>query len=172
VETPRFWVTEPLDAQHLLTDFDCGELELDRWLRKHAPANQRNDASKTRVVSDDQRRVVGFYSLASGSVDYDQAPERHTKGLAKHPIPVVILTRLAVDKRHQGTGLGRFLLRDAFQTIAEISDSVAVRALLIHTKSDTARSWYLRQAEFEVMPGMPSKLMLLIKDLRQAAGKE
>jgi GNAT superfamily N-acetyltransferase len=172
VETRRSWVTEPLDAQHVLTDFDCGELELDRWLRKHALANQRNDASKTRVVPDDQGYVVGFYSLASGSVEYDQAPQRHARGLAKHPIPVVILTRLAVDKRYQGRGVGRFLLRDAFQTIAEISDRVAVRALLIHTKSDNARSWYLPQAEFEEMPGMPSKLTLLIKDLRKAAGKE
>jgi GNAT superfamily N-acetyltransferase len=172
VEAPRSWVTEPLDAQHVLGDFDCGEPQLDRWLRKYALANQRNDASKTRVVCDDQRKVVGFYSLASGSVDYDQAPARHAKGLAKHPLPVAILTRLAVDKRFQGSGLGTFLLRDALQTIAEVSNKVGIRALLIHTKSATARDWYLRQAEFEEMPGMHNKLMLLIKDLRKAVGSD
>jgi GNAT superfamily N-acetyltransferase len=168
---PR-WVTEPLDAQHGLRDFDCGEVELNVWLSRYALANQRNDSSKTRVVCDDMRNVIAYYSLAAGSVDRDEAPERISKGLAGHPIPVAVLTRLAVDTRHQGTGLGRFLLRDALTTVAEISERMAIRALLIHAKTSAARDWYLKQAEFDEMPGLPRKLLLLTKDLRKAVAGE
>jgi GNAT superfamily N-acetyltransferase len=79
---------------------------------------------------------------------------------------------LAVDTRHQGTGLGRFLLRDALTTVAEISERMAIRALLIHAKTSAARDWYLKQAEFDEMPGLPRKLLLLTKDLRKAVAGE
>jgi GNAT superfamily N-acetyltransferase len=164
--------TEPLDARHLLDEFDCGEPPLNTWLKKYALANQRSDSSKTRVIADEHRKVLGYYSLATGSVGHDEAPLRVAHGLARHPIPVVVLTRLAVEVNAQGRGLGRVLLRDALRMVADVSDTVAVRALLVHAKNDRAREWYIRQAEFESLPGVPNRLFLLIKDLRAATGKD
>jgi GNAT superfamily N-acetyltransferase len=166
------WVVEPLNAHHDLSSFDCGERPLNVWLRKYALVNQRNDSSKTRVACHDRDSVIGYHSLAAGSVEHDdRVPPRVRKGLAAYPIPVVVLTRLAVDTRFQGRGLGRALLRDALRAVADISDTVGVRALLVHARTETAREWYLHQAEFESVPGLPFALFLLIKDLRQAAGK-
>jgi GNAT superfamily N-acetyltransferase len=124
------------------------------------------------VVCDDHGKVVGYYSLAAGGIEHEEAPARVGHGLARHSIAVVVLTRLAVDTRIQSRGLGRVLLRDALKIVADVSDTVGVHALVIHLKTERARDWYLRQAEFESPPGMPNKLFLLIKDLRAAAGKD
>lgn len=167
-----FSSTEPLERHHRVDDFDCGAPALNLWLRRFALVNQRNDSSKTRVIADDDGRVLGYYSLAAGSIDHVEAPARIRHGMARHPIPVVVLTRLAVDKRVQGAGFGRALLRDALTLVANVSDTVGIRALLIHAKDDDARAWYLRQAEFDSIPSLPNNLFLLIKDLRRAAGKE
>ena len=164
--------TEPLGARHELDGFDCGEGALNLWLRKHALTSQRSDSSKTRVVCDDAGAVVGYYSLAAGSVEHDEnVPARVRQRLGRYPIPVVVLTRMAVDKRYQGRDLGRALLRDALLAVVEFSERVAVRALLVHAKSEKAMGWYLSQAEFESVPGLPFALFLPIKDLRRAAGK-
>jgi GNAT superfamily N-acetyltransferase len=168
------WVTEPLSAQHELEGFDCGEEALNRWLRRHAYASQRGDSSKTRVVCDEGGAVIGYYSLAAGGVDHDDemVPARIGKGLGQYPIPVVVLTRLAVDQRYQNRGLGKALLADALRRVLEFSETVGIRALLVHAQSDDARGWYLHQAEFECAPGFPFDLFLLMKDLRASARRD
>lgn len=140
-------------------------------MKRFALVNQRNDSSKTRVIADEADNVLAYYSLSTGSVEREAAPERIAHGLARHRVPVVVVTRLAVDKRLQGKGIGRALLRDALMMVVDVSEAVAVRAVLIHAKNDAARAWYVRQAEFESLPGVPNKLFLLIKDLRRAAGR-
>ncbi len=112
--------------------------------------------------------VVGYYSLATGGVDRQDAPPRVTKGTPNHPVPVIILARLAVHADHQGRNLGRHLLRDALLRVANAAEEIGVRALLIHAKDDDARDFYLAQAEFEPSPVDPLQLFLLMKDLRKA----
>jgi GNAT superfamily N-acetyltransferase len=109
--------------------------------------------------------VVGFYSLAVGSVDPEAAPTRVMKGLARHPVPVMILARLAVDKEHQHRGLGRALLRDSLLRTAQAADIAGIRCLLVHAKDDAARRWY-ESWEFEPSPTDPYHLFLLLKDLK------
>jgi GNAT superfamily N-acetyltransferase len=87
------------------------------------------------------------------------------KGLARHPVPVMILARFAVDRPHQGKGLGRALLKDALLRTLSVSDIVGIRALLVHAKDDTARKWYLNW-DFEPSPTDPLHLFLMIKDLK------
>ena len=94
-------------------------------------------------------------------------PERISKGLAKHPIPVILLARLAVDKDEEGTGLGKALLEDALTRIAQAADIVGARAVLVHAIDDEARSFY-QHFEFEPSPVHDLQLMLLMKDLRKA----
>lgn len=114
--------------------------------------------------------MVGFYSLTVGSVEPGDAPVRVMKGLSRHPVPVIVLARLAVDKSHQGKGLGRALLKDALLRTSQAADIVGIRALIVHAKNDEARRWYM-QWEFEPSPTDPFHLFLLLKDLKAIAGK-
>jgi len=96
-----------------------------------------------------------------------QSPERIAKGLASHPIGVVLLARLAVHRTQQGKGLGKALLFDALKRIEEVAEIVAVRAVLVHATDDVARQFY-EHFNFEPSPVDPFQLMLLLKDLRRA----
>ncbi len=158
---------EPLHENHDLTRFDCGRHpSLNQWLRRYALVNQRNESARTYVVCRGSA-VVGYYSLAAGSVAKEEAPARIAKGLAKHPVPVVILARLAVDHREQGRGLGKALLKDALLRIVSAADTIGVRAVLVHALDEAARDFY-RKFGFEESPVGEFQLMLLMKDLRKS----
>jgi GNAT superfamily N-acetyltransferase len=105
--------------------------------------------------------------VSAGSVSLEEAPARITKGLARHPIPVILLARLAVDKSEQRTGLGKALLKDALARIARAADIVGARAVLVHAIDERARTFY-EHFDFEPSPIHELQLMLLMKDLRKA----
>jgi len=110
-------------------------------------------------------RVVGYYALAAASVELEEAPARVKKGLARRPIPVILLARLAVALSEQGRGLGAALLRDALNRIGSAADQIGARAVLVHAKDDEAKSFY-QHYDFEPSPTDPLHLFLLMKDLR------
>lgn len=95
----------------------------------------------------------------------ESAPPRVVKGMARHPVPVMVLARLAVDRNHQGQGLGRALLKDALLRTVQAADIAGIRCLLVHAKDDRARQWY-RSWEFESSPTDPYHLFLLLKDIK------
>jgi GNAT superfamily N-acetyltransferase len=130
--------------------------------------NQKADSAQTYVCCH-QDAVAGFYSLTVGGVDRASTPERVRKGLARHPVPVMILARLAVDAAHQRQGLGRALLKNALLRTAQAADIAGIRCLLVHAKDDTARKWY-ENWEFESSPTDPYHLFLLLKDLKALLG--
>lgn len=109
--------------------------------------------------------MVGFYSLTVGSVDPESASPRVMKGLARHPVPVMIQARLAVDQAHQRKGLGQALLKDALLRTAQAADIASIRCLLVHAKDDTAQRW-CESWEFEPSPTDPYHLFLMLKDLK------
>lgn len=159
---------EPIAAAHDTTGFDCGSPELNDYLERHALANHRGGGARTFVVHRGGR-VAGYYSLAAGAVTYDDASARVRAGRARHPIPVVVLARLAVDRRDQGSGLGSALLKDALRRIAAVGQEVGVRAVLVNAKDERARAFYER-FEFEPSPTGDDTLLLLMKDLRALLG--
>lgn len=144
--------------------FDCGQLALNQFLQRFALSSQKANSAQTYVCCVDET-VLGFYSLAVGSVEPADAAPRIVKGIARHPVPVMILARLAVDVNHQGLGLGRALLKDALLRTAHAADIAGIRALLIHAKDDAARQWYMNW-EFEPSETNTSHLFLLLKDLK------
>jgi GNAT superfamily N-acetyltransferase len=144
--------------------FDCGQPTLNQFLQRFALTNQKANSAQTYVCCKDST-VVGYYSLAVGSVEPENAAPRVLKGMARHPVPVMILARLAVDLNHQGIGLGRALLKDALLRTAQAADIAGIRALLVHAKDDTARQWYLNW-EFAPSETDPFHLFLLLKDLK------
>jgi len=162
-----FSAPQPLSASHDVGEFSCGNPSLDSWLRDHAMQSQQAGLSRTLVVCSD-RRVVGFFSLAAGSVAREDAPDRVVKGLPRHRVPVIVLTRMAVDVSAQRGGLGSEMLRYALFKVVEVSETIGVRALLIHAKDEQAKRWYLERGEFEEAPLGSLQLFLLMKDLRRA----
>jgi GNAT superfamily N-acetyltransferase len=157
----------PLTRRHDLSGFDCGtHASLNDWLRRFAWVNQQNEVSRTYVVGR-ANRVVAYYSIATGSVSREEAPARVAKGLARHPVPVILLTRLAVDQSEQGAGLGKALLKYALIRIAGAADIVGARAVLVHAIDAAAAAFY-RHFGFEPSPANDLHLMLLMKDLRLA----
>ena len=162
---PEF-VIDKLSPEHDLSAFDCANATLNDWLRKFAWTNQQADSAKTYVALEGNR-VVGYYALTTGSVHKHESPRRIAKGLADHPIGVVLLAKLAVDQSQQGKGLGKALLFDALSRIEEAADIVGVRAVLVHAIDEAARHFYLH-FEFEESPVDPYQLLLLLKDLRKA----
>lgn len=119
-------------------------------------------------ISEVDGAIGAFYAISTGGVDPQNSPERATKGVARHPIPVIILTRMGVRLSLQGQGLGAAMLRDACLRVARLSEDVGIRGLLIHAKDQSARDFYLAFAEFEPSPTDPMHLLLMIKDLRKA----
>jgi GNAT superfamily N-acetyltransferase len=97
---------------------------------------------------------------------YADAPLRLQKGVARHPIPVVLLARLAVDRAWQGKGLGPGLLKDAILRVLGAAEGVGIRALLVHAKDEKAKAFY-QHFNFEPLPGYPLHLVLLLKDARK-----
>jgi GNAT superfamily N-acetyltransferase len=168
-EGPRFRPVEPLTPAHRLDGFDCGSPAQTDWLHRHAlPAHQ---AGLSRVYVSrvaDEGRIAGYYALAAGSVAPADASPRLTRGAGRHHQPVVILTRLGVDRSCQGGGLGRALVVDALRRTAVASEVVGVRAMLIHCANESARDFYVRLAKFDPSPTDPMHLLLMMKDLRRA----
>lgn len=153
-----------LSAIDDVSAFDSNYPALDKFLQKHAVTNMSANSTQTYACCS-ENRVVGFYSLAVGSVAPENAPNRVTKGQAKHPIPVMVLARLAVDAQHQGKGLGTALLKDALLRTIQAADIAGIRCLLVHAKDDRAKQWYLA-FDFEISPTDPYQLMLLLKDVK------
>jgi GNAT superfamily N-acetyltransferase len=158
---------EPLGKQHRLDDFSCGEPALDDWLSRHARAAHASDSARVFVATlDDCETVVGYYALAAAQVAPPDATPRALKGQPQaRPIPAILLARLAVDERHQRSGLGRSLLQDVLLRCADAAEAIGARVLLVHAKHDAAKRWYM-QFDFEESPTDPLQLLMLLKDVR------
>lgn len=162
--TPQSPIIEKLTKNHDPSSFDSGKPSLDDWLQRYALTNQQSDSARTYVAAQG-RKVVGYYSLTAGSVQREASPARVAKGLAAHPVGVILLARLAVDRRQRGTGLGKALLIDALSRAADAADSIGARAILVHAIDEEAAAFYGKFG-FEPSPLDPKQLMLLMKDLR------
>lgn len=155
---------EKLAAGHDLAGFDCGSEGLNRFLTRFALVNQKAGSSQTYLALVGSE-VVGYYSLTVGNVLYDDAPKRLAKGLPRHPVPVILLARLAIHKDWQRQRLGQGLMLDALRRTLQAADIAGVRALLVHAKDDKAKAFY-EHFGFEPFTAEPLTLYRLLKDIR------
>jgi nucleoid DNA-binding protein len=132
-----------LGSEHDLSGFDCGNAELDRWLIDHAFASQKADLARTYLALDG-RTVGGYVSLTTGSIRREAAPKRCARGMPRHPIPIILIARLAVDCRHQGNRLGSRLLAEALRLAVTASDTVAARLVVVDAIDEQAAGFYRR----------------------------
>ncbi len=165
---PRLNKPVPLDINHDLSLFDCGVDALNDYLRNNAYQNQQNRSARTFVAAR-SGRVVGYYSLAAGSVSREETPPRVAQGLPRHPVPIILLARLAVDLGEAGQGLGKALLKDALLRASQASDMVGCRAVLTHAKDENVKSFYSKVG-FEPSPVNELHLYLLMKDIKKITG--
>jgi len=161
---------EKLDRTHVVEPFTCGQPELDRFLIRHALGAQQSNSSQT-YVAVAGKEIIGFYTIVAGEVHHANAPERVVKGMPRHPIPLLVLARLAVHSSVQGRGVGAGLLLDALGRTLQVADVVGIRALAVHAKDDQAAAFY-RHFGFAPSPTDPRHLFMIIKDIRVAAGQK
>lgn len=154
---------EKLSSRHAVDRFDCGVEALNKYLSRFALQNQGANAAQNYVALADGA-VVGFYTLAVGEVGHSDAAERLKKGLARHPIPVMIIARLGIDRRWQGQGLGADLLRDAIRRTLAAAEIAGIRAIVVHAKDERARAFYAKHG-FAPSPTDDLHLYILIKDV-------
>ncbi len=156
---------ELLADHHDMAGFHSGEVSLDDWLARRAPANQVSGASRTYVVCHN-KRVIAYYALASGVVAVEAAPGRFRRNMP-NPIPVAVLARLAVDANWQGRGIGRALFRDAACRVAQAADAIGIRGIVVRAISEEAKSFYVALG-FTPSPKDPMTLMVTLSDIRAA----
>lgn len=161
---------EKLNRTHVVDQFTCGHPELDRFLIRHALQAQQSNSSQT-YVAISEKEVAGFYTIVAGEVQHAQAPERVVKGMPRHPIPLLVLARVAVHSKAQGRGVGAGLLLDALGRTLQVADVIGVRALAVHAKDDRAVAFY-RHFGFTPSPTDARHLFMIIKDIRLAAGQK
>jgi hypothetical protein len=154
-----------LDETHEVTTFSCGKPEMDTWLRRHALKNQDLNATRTYVTCD-AKAVRGYFSLAPSSVEFRNVPPRFQEGLARYPVPVILLARLAVDQRLQNRRIGESLLFDALERSLLASQAIGGVAVVVDALDDDARRFY-EKYDLEQSPTNPKQLLILMTDVAQ-----
>ncbi|MBZ5617678.1 MAG: GNAT family N-acetyltransferase [Acidobacteriia bacterium] len=162
---PSEWVIEPLGNHHNRADFLCGNASLDRYLKEQAGQDLRRACAIPFVLA--PRRgdpsILGYYTLSSYGVDIGELPVEVAKRLPRYPlIPATLLGRLAVDRRHQGQGIGEFLLMDALHR-ALVQSAVVAAAVVVVDAIDAGAAEFYRHFGFVAFPSIAGRLFLPMK---------
>jgi predicted N-acetyltransferase YhbS len=162
---------EPLDpSKHDRKNFDCGREKLNDWLEHSAgQAQEKHNSSRTFILTEDGKTIVGYYALASHAVDVQDVSPKLAKGHSRYPIPAALLARLAVALQHQKNHLGERLLADAVRRIVGVSKDIAVDLIVVDALDDDAARFYQRY-EFERWPSDGHKLFAKVKDIAATFG--
>jgi GNAT superfamily N-acetyltransferase len=153
----------PITADHELANFDSGVLSLNEWLKRRAFKNHASGASRCFVLCAGAT-VIAYYSLSAGAISHEAAPKAMRRNIPD-PLPVLLLGRLAVDRRYHNQGIGQALLRDAMLRAVNVASDAGVFAILVHALSDQARQFYLSRG-FVESPLQPMTLLMTIETVR------
>ena len=159
VRFPDGFRLEPLRRQHPRKQFRCGQQQVEDWLATKALQNQQKHLSATRVLLDPAGTIAGYYTLATGQVEFGDLPAEITKRLPRRVLPVAVLAWLGVASAHQGRGLGRLLLAQALGDCYQAGKTFAFLAVILDCINDAAKAFY-RQWDFEELPGHTDRLFL------------
>jgi GNAT superfamily N-acetyltransferase len=160
VEIGEVSAPEKLNPAQDLSQFRCGEPELDDWLKHRALHNEEGGASRSYVVCIG-RQVVGYYALSAGAAAHRDAPGRVRRNMP-NPIPVMVIGRLAIDLKFQGRGIGTALLKDAVLRTVQAAEIAGIRAILVHAINESAKRFY-EKLGFMASPTNPMTLMVTVR---------
>jgi GNAT superfamily N-acetyltransferase len=150
---------EPLRRDHPRRRFQSGQAQVDDWLATKALQHQQKRLSVTKVLLDDAGAIAGYYTLATGQVDFGELPADIARHLPRRALPVAVLAWLGVHADRQGQGLGRLLLAQALRDCHEAGKTFAFIAVILDCISDAAKAFY-RNWDFQELPGHPYRLFL------------
>ena len=150
---------ERLRREHRRGRFRCGQADVDQWLATKSLQHQEKQLSVSKVLVDDQGTIAGYYTLATGQVDFSELPAELAKRLPRRVLPVAILAWLGVSEDCQGQGLGRQLLAQALRDCYEAGQTFAFIAVILDCVNDAAKAFY-QQWDFQPLPGHPYRLFL------------
>lgn len=166
----RFHRPRPIEQSDRTTQFDSGEVSLDRYLTDRALANHVAGFARCYICTEeDTDRIAGYYTLSAVAIEHVQLPGRDRRN-APNPVPAVLLGRLAVDRTAQGSGLGKLLVRDAILSTLAAADRIGVRLLIVHALHDEAAAFYAALG-FRPSPTDPLHLYLSLDDARASLGE-
>ncbi len=163
-----------LEAPDEVEPFDCGDEPLNNYLKRHAFINQEKMSIGVTYAAFDSlvpRAVLGYFTLATAALSRDLLPKKVSRGLPNYNIPMILLARLAVDRRLAGRGLGHALISEAFRISLRVADEVGCRCIVTDAYPERA-GWYARYGfvSVEGVPGDTARRMVLdIRTLRKAA---
>jgi GNAT superfamily N-acetyltransferase len=162
-----------LEEQDEVEPFDCGDEPLNSYLKRHAWANQQKSLIGVTYVALDEsapRTVIGYFTLAMASVPRDAFPKKYVRGLPPYELPLILLARLAVDRRFSGKGLGHALISEAFKVALRVADDVGCRCIITDAYRERV-AWYARYG-FVALEGAaengPQRMFLDIRTIRMA----
>ena len=110
----------------------------------------------------DSKAIVAYYSLVYVAIDQRLLPANLIKGLGKYDVLVMLLARLAVDRREQGKGLGKALLKDAILRTMQAAEIAGLKLPFVQAKDEAAAAFY-RKHGFEPVVGDELKLFLPVR---------
>ena len=156
---------EKLTKIHNVKEFNCGNEQLNEYLKKYAFQNQKKNISNT-FAAQKNNKVIAYYTLTFGSVVKTDLPTKTKRNLPNYPIPVMILARFAVDQSEQGNGIGKGLLKDAVLRTLQASEIAGIRAIMVQAKDEKAKQFY-KKFNFIESPFDDLILYLPIEFIRQ-----
>jgi GNAT superfamily N-acetyltransferase len=159
VAFPEGFRLASLDRSHPRRRFDCGAGDVTDWLRAKALQSQQKRLSATKVLLDPSGMIAGFYTLATGQVDFGDLPPELARKLPRRTLPVAVLAWLGVDRAHQNQGLGKLLLAQALRDCYDAGRTFAFVAVIIDCIDNAAKAFY-QQWDFAELPGYPYRLAL------------
>jgi GNAT superfamily N-acetyltransferase len=166
------WQIQPLDRGHIREAFSCGKAPLDDFIRRLVTQYEKRNLGRTYVADQPgETTVCGYYTLASGALAFEKLPKKSGKRLPKHPVPVVLLARLAVDQTAQGRGLGERLLIDALRRCVDLADELGIHAVEVDAIDQQAKVFYERYG-FAPLLDNELHLFLPIATIQDGLGHE
>lgn len=163
------WRIELFDsAKHRRASFDCGQPSLNKFIQEFASQYDRRSIGRTYVLTEESSdEVHGFYTISASSIPFQQVPATVSKRIPHHPLPAMLLGRLAVDQRFHGQGLGNILLKDAFTRIQNLAMQCGIFCIEVDAIDDAAVQFYQRYG-FVQLVDQPHRLILTLSTLNKA----
>lgn len=161
---------ELLNKKHNREDFNCGKDLLTNYLRAQAGQDIKRKLSACFVLSENGTGIQGYYTLSNNSISLSSFPEHIQNKLPRsyNAVPTTLLGRLAIDKKHQGKGLGKILLIDALKRCYEISKKIGSFAVVVDPIDEEAEKFY-KKYDFIKLP-TSQKMFIAAKTLQELFG--
>lgn len=126
-----------LEPQDDRAGFQSGNIELDRFFLRYAGQNQfRHHIGTTYVAVDDGGTILGFATVAASEMSAARLSAAARRRLPAYPLPALRLARLAVDRRAQGKGVGKALLRAVFALTHRMAADMGCVGVVVDAKPE------------------------------------